>query len=102
MEHCARRSSAKTRRPAMRPPLHWRWHRRETCRFLRPLPWPRMGDSLRTQKMADELEKQNPVNTVIIGYWLPTVRAGIAIDRNDAAEAVLLLRAATPYVLGGP
>jgi predicted Zn-dependent protease len=50
--------------------------------------------------MADELEKQNPVNTVIVGYWLPTIRAAIEINRNNPAKAIELLQAATSYELG--
>jgi tetratricopeptide (TPR) repeat protein len=59
-------------------------------------------DSARAQKMADELEKQNPLNTVIIGYWLPTIRTAIEIGRNNATKAVELARAAIPYELGEP
>ena len=50
--------------------------------------------------MADELEKQNPVNTVIVGYWLPTIRAAIEMNHNDPAKAIELLHAATSYELG--
>ena len=60
------------------------------------------GDSARAQKMADELEKQNPLSTVIIGYWLPTIRAAIEINRNNVAKAIDLLQAAAPYELGYP
>lgn len=44
-------------------------------KILAALALARTGDSARAQTMADELEKQNPVNTVIVGYWLPTIRA---------------------------
>ena len=71
-------------------------------RILAALALARAGDSARTQTMADELEKQNPVNTVIVGYWLPTIRAAIEMNRNNPAKAVELLHAATSYELGSP
>jgi tetratricopeptide (TPR) repeat protein/predicted Ser/Thr protein kinase len=60
------------------------------------------GDSVRARKIADELEKQNPLNTVVMGYWLPAIRAAIEINRNNAAKAVELLQVAMPYELGYP
>jgi predicted Zn-dependent protease len=70
--------------------------------ILTALALARAGDSARAQKIADELEKQNPVNTVIIGYWLPTIRAAIEINRNNPVKALELLQAATPYEFGYP
>ena len=71
-------------------------------RILANLVLARSGDSLRAKTMADELEKQNPVNTVIVGYWLPTTRAAIEMNRNNPAKAIELLQAATSYELGDP
>jgi eukaryotic-like serine/threonine-protein kinase len=71
-------------------------------RILAALALARAGDSSRAQTMADELEKQNPVNTVIVGYWLPTIRAAIEMNRNNPAKAIELLHPATSYELGGP
>jgi tetratricopeptide (TPR) repeat protein len=71
-------------------------------RVLATLASARAGDSARAQTMADELEKQNPVNTVIVGYWLPTIRAAIEMNRNNPAKTVELLQAATSYELGAP
>ena len=70
--------------------------------ILAALALARAGDSAQAQKMADELEKQNPVNTVIVGYWLPTIRAAIEINRNNPAKAVELLQSANFYELGTP
>jgi eukaryotic-like serine/threonine-protein kinase len=69
---------------------------------LASLAIARSGDSNRSQKIAEELSKNFPQNTVINGYWLPTIRAAIAIDRGEAAKALDALRAATPYELGYP
>ena len=61
----------------------------------------RAGDSTRAQKLADELQKQFPLNTVMVNYWLPSIRAAIEIDRNNPAKAIQFLEAATPLEMGG-
>jgi len=62
----------------------------------------RAGDSDRAQKMADDLEKQSPLNTTINGYWLPTIRASLELNRQNPSKAVEILETATPYELGEP
>lgn len=69
-------------------------------RILAALAFARAGDSKRAQSQADEVQKQFPLDTVIVNYWLPTVRAAIAIDRGDPSKAIEFLKAATPYELG--
>jgi eukaryotic-like serine/threonine-protein kinase len=46
------------------------------------------------------LAKRNPLNTVTNGYWLPTVRAAIEINRTNPAKALEPLQATAPYELG--
>jgi serine/threonine protein kinase/tetratricopeptide (TPR) repeat protein len=60
------------------------------------------GDSAHARRIADELEKRFPRNTMINGYWLPTIRAGIEIQRNNPSKAIELLQAASPYDLANP
>ena len=60
----------------------------------------RAGDSNRAQEMADELQKQNPLNTKINGYFLPTIRAAVEINRRNPAKAIEILQVAAPYELG--
>jgi serine/threonine protein kinase/tetratricopeptide (TPR) repeat protein len=60
----------------------------------------RAGDSTRAEKLADQLEKEFPLDSVISGYWLPTVRASVEINRHHASKAVEFLKPATPYELG--
>src|SRR5579859_5997689 len=62
----------------------------------------RAGDLEQAEKMAAELEKQHPSNTAITRYWLPTLRAYVAIGQNDGARALQFLEAATPYDLAFP
>jgi hypothetical protein len=35
-------------------------------------------------------------------YWLPTVRAAIALQRHDTAKAIAILRTPVPYELADP
>ncbi len=60
------------------------------------------GDSDHAQKIADELQKQNPLNTKLNVYWLPTVRAAIELNRRNPGKAIEILQAATLYEFGMP
>jgi ATP/maltotriose-dependent transcriptional regulator MalT len=62
----------------------------------------RAGDIEHAEKMADDLQKQNPLNTKIIGYWLPTIRASIALSRHNPAKTIEILEDVAPYELGMP
>jgi tetratricopeptide (TPR) repeat protein len=70
--------------------------------ILAALVLARAGDSARAQAMADALEKRNPLNTVINGYWLPSIRAAVEINGNKPAKAIELLEIAHSYELGQP
>jgi eukaryotic-like serine/threonine-protein kinase len=63
------------------------------------LAFARAGDSTRAQRLADEVQKQFPLDTIIGNYWLPTVRAAIEIKRNNPSKAIEFLKTATPYEL---
>ncbi len=71
-------------------------------RVLVALALARAGDSDRAQKMADELQKENPLNTMINGYWVPTIRAAVAINSKNPGKAIQILETAAPYELGDP
>jgi eukaryotic-like serine/threonine-protein kinase len=64
------------------------------------LAFARAGDPTRAEKLADEGQKKSPQDTIVVNYWLPTVRAAIAIDRGDPSRAVEFLKVAAPYELG--
>ena len=57
------------------------------------------GDSHRAEKMSDDLARLYPVDTLINGYWLPTIRATIKLTQNQPAEAIVVLQGAVPYDL---
>ena len=58
------------------------------------------GDSRQAQKMSEDLAQRYPLDTLIHGYWLPTIRAAIELDHNNPAEAVKFLQRAVSYELG--
>lgn len=60
------------------------------------------GDVAGAQSAADRLEKDYPRDTILNAYWLPSVRAAIALDHHDAAQALQALQPATQYELGVP
>jgi eukaryotic-like serine/threonine-protein kinase len=70
--------------------------------ILAALALARAGDPARARKMADELAREFPMNTMLNGYWLPTIRAAIEIELKNPARAVELLHAASTYELGAP
>jgi tetratricopeptide (TPR) repeat protein len=60
------------------------------------------GDSRQAETMANELEKLFPEDTCVKFYYLPTVRALVALNRAEPAKAVELLQVSVPYELGTP
>ena len=60
----------------------------------------RAGDTAMAEKLAAELDKSFPVDTIVQRYRLPTVRAAIALQRNDPNQAIELLQVASPLDLG--
>jgi tetratricopeptide (TPR) repeat protein len=62
----------------------------------------RTGDSARALATADELNRQYPLDTLLNGYWLPTIRAAVEISRSNPSQAIELLRPVTVYELAVP
>jgi len=48
----------------------------------------RSGDAVKARSLAQKLAQQYPVHTLVQSYWLPTIRAQIALSRKDAQAAV--------------
>jgi eukaryotic-like serine/threonine-protein kinase len=57
------------------------------------------GDAVQAQKLAGDLDKQFPEDTLVQFIFLPTLRAQIALARNSPSGAIEVLRAAAPYEL---
>ena len=67
---------------------------------LGALALARAGDSAQAQKIADNLAKEFPVDTGVNRYWLPVIRASLAINRHEPAKAIELLQPSATYELG--
>jgi len=59
------------------------------------------GDSALAETMAQGLEKDYPLNTPVQSWWLPAIRAQLALNKKDPQAALNLLKAAVPIELGG-
>ena len=62
----------------------------------------RGGDVATAEKLVDALNQEFPLDTLMQNYWLPTVRAAIALQQHDSAKAIAILRACAPYELADP
>jgi predicted Zn-dependent protease len=71
-------------------------------KVLAALTAARAGDIARAKTLTDELQKSDPLNTVLKIYWLPTIQAAIALAQNQPEAAIQNLQAAAPYELGTP
>ena len=64
-------------------------------RAIAALALARAGDTAGAEKRAAELDKTFPLDTLVQTYWLPTIRAGVALERKDPNRAIELLKAAS-------
>jgi serine/threonine protein kinase/Tfp pilus assembly protein PilF len=71
-------------------------------RAVAALALARAGDRAGAEKLAAELDKAFPLDTVVQRYWLPTIRAGVALERKDPNQAIELLKVASTIELGFP
>jgi tetratricopeptide (TPR) repeat protein len=71
-------------------------------RAMAALTLARAGDTAGAEKLAAELDKTFPLDTKVQRYWLPTIRAAVALERKDANRAIDLLNVASPIELGTP
>ena len=62
----------------------------------------RAGDVEQAGKLVDELHRQNPLNTKLNVFWLPTIRAAIELSRHNPGGAIEILKDAAPYEDGVP
>jgi tetratricopeptide (TPR) repeat protein len=71
-------------------------------RAISALALARAGDTAGAEKLAAELDKAFPLDTRVQRYWLPSIRAGVALERQDPSRAIELLKAASTTELGLP
>ena len=60
------------------------------------------GDATQAQKLADDLNHNFPLDTLIQGYGLPIIHANIELHRGNPSKAIEFLDVTRPYELGGP
>ena len=56
------------------------------------------GDAARAESLAQDLNKRFPLDTQMQSLWLPAIRAQLALNRKNPADAVNDLQAAVPPV----
>jgi predicted Zn-dependent protease len=71
-------------------------------RAMAALALARAGDTAAAEKLAAELDKTFPLDTLVQRYWLPIIRAAVALERKDPNRAVELLKTASTIELGQP
>jgi predicted Zn-dependent protease len=74
--------------------------RNRDVRAVAALALARAGDAAGAEKLATDLDKTFPLDTLAQRYWLPTIRAGVALERQDPNRAIELLQVASPIELG--
>jgi serine/threonine protein kinase/tetratricopeptide (TPR) repeat protein len=70
--------------------------------ILAALALARAGAPTEAWDMEQDLARRFPHDTLIMGYWLPTIRAAIEVNRKNPSKAIEILQATTPYELGEP
>jgi eukaryotic-like serine/threonine-protein kinase len=70
--------------------------------ILAALALARAGSPQRAQTLSAELARNNPSNTILNLYWLPTIRAATELGLNHPDRAIEILQSASASELGGP
>ena len=60
----------------------------------------RAGDTANAEKLAGELDKAFPRDTIVQRSYLPTIRAAVALEHRDPNRAIELLKGASAIELG--
>jgi eukaryotic-like serine/threonine-protein kinase len=68
-------------------------------RAIAALALARAGDTAGAERLAAELDRSFPLDTLVQRYWLPTIRAAIALERRDPNRAIDLLNVASSIEL---
>jgi tetratricopeptide (TPR) repeat protein len=71
-------------------------------RAVTALALARASDTAGAEKLAAELDKTYPLDTLVQRNWLPTIRAAVAWERKDPNRAIELLKDASKIELGQP
>ena len=69
-------------------------------RAIAALALARVGDTAGAEKLAADLDKTYPQDTLMQRNWLPTIRAAVALERKDPNRAIELLKDSASIELG--
>ena len=69
-------------------------------RLVSAMALSRVGQSVAAQTLADELAKEYPSDTGVQFFFLPPLRASVALNRHHPEQAIAYLQPATEYELG--
>ena len=74
----------------------------KNVQVLAALALARSGKRKEAQALADDLARNFPSDTIVNDYWLPSIRAALALDEKNPAAAIEALQVAMPYEFGSP
>ena len=69
-------------------------------RAISALVLARAGNLAAAEKLATDLNKRSPLDTLVQQYWLPAIGAAVALQRKDPNRAVELLKMANTVEFG--
>jgi outer membrane protein assembly factor BamD (BamD/ComL family) len=70
--------------------------------ILATLVKARAGDLKQAKAQSVKLNSQYPTDTIVQGYWLPTIRAELALREEKPGQAIDALKAAEPLEAAAP
>jgi DNA-binding winged helix-turn-helix (wHTH) protein/Tfp pilus assembly protein PilF len=71
-------------------------------RIFRALVLARVGDRAAAEKVTADLDKTFPLDTLVQRYWLPSIRAAVALQTKDPHRALELLKMASAIEFSQP
>jgi eukaryotic-like serine/threonine-protein kinase len=63
------------------------------------LAFARLGNTEQARKLADAVDRDSPLDTLVQNYWLPTIRAAMKLSANDPTGAIAALEPSRKYEL---
>ena len=76
--------------------------RNRDVQAMAALALARAGDTAKADNLAAALDNAFPLDTLVQKYWLPTIRAAVALQGNDPYGAIEVLRATKTIELSQP
>ncbi|MGB8011771.1 MAG: protein kinase [Terriglobales bacterium] len=70
--------------------------------YLGALALARAGDQQKALAIVRDLNRSFPKDSLLNGYWLPSIRAAVALDRGASSQAIEYLELARRFELGAP